>query len=86
VTFEIAKRMEVPKTFLVANRVPSELDSDYFRTKLEETYKVPIIGILPFSYGLMLAQSKEIYCFTSPKDPFSLATRTAAEYILKNTK
>ena len=86
VTFEIAKRMEVPKTFLVANRVPSELDSDYFRTKLEETYKVPIIGILPFSYGLMMAQSKEVYCFTSPKDPFSLATRTAAEYILKNTK
>ncbi len=86
VTFEIAKRMEVPKVFLVANRVPQELDPGDLKTKLEETYKVPIIGVLPFSYGLMMAQSKEIYCFTSPRDPFSVATRNAAEYILKNAK
>jgi MinD-like ATPase involved in chromosome partitioning or flagellar assembly len=86
VTFEIAKRMEVPRTFLVANRVPAELDSEQFRSKLEETYKVPVIGLLPFSYGLMMAQSKEIYCFTSPNDPFSVAVRNAAEHIVKSTQ
>jgi len=86
VTFEIAKRMEVPKAFLVANRVPPELDSDHFKATLEETYKMPIIGILPFSYGLMMAQSRSVYCFTSPNDPFSVATRAMAQKILNSTK
>jgi len=78
--------MEVPKIFLVANRVPPELDSAQFKTILEETYKVPIIGILPFSYGLMMAQSKEVYSYTSPGDLFSVAVRAAAEYILRNAR
>lgn len=86
VTFEIAKRMEVPRTFLVANRIPPELDSEQFKSKLEETYKVPVIGLLPFSYGLMMAQSRHVYCFTSPNDRFSVATRNVAEYILKSAK
>jgi len=85
VTFEIAKRMEVPRTFLIANRVPPDLDSNQFKTKLEQTYKVPIIGVLPFSYGLMMAQSKQVYCFTSPSDPFSVAVKGAAERIIRSS-
>jgi MinD-like ATPase involved in chromosome partitioning or flagellar assembly len=84
VTFEIARRMEVPRTLLIANRVPPELDMDQLSAKLEKTYKVPVIGVLPFSYGLMMAQSKQVYCFASPNDPFSLATKAAAEKILKS--
>lgn len=86
VTFEIAKRMEVPRTFLIANRVPPDLDSKQFKTKLEETYRVPIIGVLPFSYGLMMAQSKQVYCFSSPRDPFSVAIKAAAEKILQSSR
>jgi MinD-like ATPase involved in chromosome partitioning or flagellar assembly len=86
VTFEIAKRMEVPRTLLIANRVPAELNSEQFRSKLEEIYGVPVIGLVPFSYGLMMAQSKEIYCFTSPNDQFSVAVRDAAERIVKSVK
>jgi MinD-like ATPase involved in chromosome partitioning or flagellar assembly len=86
VTFEIAKRMEVPRTFLVANRVPPDLDAAHLRMKLEETYKIPVLGVLPFSYGLMMAQSKQVYCFSSPNDPFSVAARATAEQILKSTK
>ncbi len=86
VTFEIAKRMEVPRTFLIANRVPPDLDSNQFEMKLNETYKVPIIGVLPFSYGLMMAQSKQIYCFASPSDPFSVAIKAAAGKILQSSR
>ena len=84
VTFEIARRMEVPQTLLIANRVPPELDMGQLSAKLEKTYKVPVIGVLPFSYGLMMAQSKQVYSFTSPNDPFSLATKATAEKILKS--
>lgn len=84
VTFEIARRMEVPQTLLIANRVPPELDMDQLSAKLEKTYKVPVIGVLPFSYGLMMAQSKQVYSFASPNDPFSLATKATAEKILKS--
>jgi len=86
VTFEIARRMEVPRTFLLANRVPPELDSNKLKIRLEETYKVPILGVLPFSYGLMMTQSRQVYCFTCPSDPFSAATRAMAEKILDSIK
>jgi hypothetical protein len=32
----------------------------------------------------MMAQSKQVYSFASPNDPFSLATKAAAEKILKS--
>ena len=86
VTFEIAKRMEVPRTFLIANRVPPDLDLEQFKTKLEQTYRVPILGVLPFSYGLMMAQSKQVYCFSSPRDPFSVAVKAVAEKILQSQR
>src|SRR5208337_1481521 len=47
VTFEIARRMEVPRTLLIANRVPPELDMDQLSAELEKAYKVPVIGVLP---------------------------------------
>lgn len=84
VTFEIARRMEVPRIILIANRVPQELNMDELAAKLEKTYKVPVIGVLPFSYGLMMTQSKQVYCFASPNDPYSLAVTAASEKILKS--
>ena len=84
VTFEIARRMEVPKTFLIANRVPSELDTEQLASMLEETYKVSVVGVFPFSYGLMMAQSKQVYSFAHPNDPFSVAIKATAEKILKS--
>jgi len=86
VTFEIARRMEVPRTFLIANRVPPELDIEHFGERLEKTYRVPVIGVLPFSYGLMMAQSKQVYCFSSPSDPFSVAIKAAAERIVQSSR
>jgi MinD-like ATPase involved in chromosome partitioning or flagellar assembly len=84
VTFEIARRMEVPKAFLIANRVPSELDMEQLAARLEKIYKASVIGVFPFSYGLMMAQSKQVYSFTYPNDPFSLAIKATAEKILKS--
>jgi len=81
ITLEIAKRMEVPQIYLIANRVPPEFDAESFKRNLEKTYRVPVIGILPFSYRFMLAQSKDVYCFTSPTDPFSVGIKKIAEKI-----
>ena len=86
VTFEIARRMEIPRTFLIANRVPPELDIEHLGERLEKTYRVPVIGVLPFSYGLMIAQSKEVYSFSSPSDPFSVAIKAAAQKILQSSR
>ena len=86
ITFEIAKRMEVPQTFLVANRVPQEFDMETFRKNLEKTYNHQVMGILPFSYALMNSQSKELFCYTSPDDPFSVEMRTIAEKIRAYTE
>jgi len=83
ITLEIVKRIGVPKTFLVA-RVQPELDPESFRGNLEKIYGLPVIGVLPFSYGLMMSQSKTICCHTSANDPFSTATRTVAGKLLEN--
>jgi MinD-like ATPase involved in chromosome partitioning or flagellar assembly len=86
ITLEIAKRMEVMRTFLIANRVPQEFDMETFRKNLEKTYNHRVMGILPFSYALMTSQSKELFCYTSPDDPFSVEMRTIAEKILAYTE
>jgi MinD-like ATPase involved in chromosome partitioning or flagellar assembly len=83
VTFEIAKRMEVPRTYLVANRVPPEFDAKSYNAELEKTFQHPVLGVIPFSYGLMMAQSKQVYCFASPNDPFSIAVKAMAGMICK---
>ena len=74
ITLEIAKRIGVPKIFLIANRVPPELDPESFRGNLEKTYGLPVIGVLPFSYGLMMSQSKTICCHTSANDSIFLSS------------
>lgn len=84
ITLEVAKRIGVPKPFLIANRVPPELDPESFRGNLEKTYGLPVIGVLPFSYGLMMSQSKTICRHTSANDPFSTAARTVAGKLLEN--
>jgi len=86
ITLEIAKRMEVPQIYLIANRVPVEFDAEQLKKNLEETYRLPVIGAVPFSYGCMLAQSREVYCLASPEDPFSKALKTIAEKIVESNK
>jgi septum site-determining protein MinD len=86
ITLEIARRMEVPKMFLIANRVPPEFEIEPLKRNLEETYKLPVAGILPFSYSCMLAQSREMYSYTYPNDPFSSGLKAAAEKIMEQNK
>jgi len=84
VTLEIAKRMEVPRKFLLANRVPPELDLKDYGGRLEKTYMVPVAGVIPFSYGLMMTQSRQVFSYAHPEDPLSEAVRRTAEKILGN--
>ncbi len=72
------------ETLLIANRVPPELDAEQLEARLEKAYKVSVAGVLPFSYGLMMAQSKQVYCYAAPNDPFSLAVKATADKILKS--
>jgi len=84
ITLEISKQMDVSQTLLIANRVPQEIDSESFKKNLEETYKCPVVGVLPFSYNFMVAQSKQVHCYASPNDPFSIEMKRIAERILSN--
>lgn len=86
VALEIARKMEVPRKFLVANRVPPELNLADYGGRLEKTYAVPVVGVLPFSYGLMMTQSRQVYSFAHPADPLSVAIRETARKILSNTE
>jgi MinD-like ATPase involved in chromosome partitioning or flagellar assembly len=81
ITLEIAKRIGVPKTYLIANRVPREIKTESFKNSLEKIYNIPVVGVIPFSYNLMMNQSKSLLSLTSPKDPFSVEIRATAEKI-----
>ncbi len=58
-------------------------DPNSFEDKLKKTFKLPVIGVLPFSYCLMMAQSKDVCCFTSPDEPFSIEMKKIAGRILE---
>jgi len=51
VTLDVARRLEVPKLFLVANKAPGIFAPEELKQRVEGIYNAPIAGVLPHSEG-----------------------------------
>lgn len=78
VTVDVARRLEVPQLFLVANKVPSSVDPDALRTDLAATYDADVAGILPLSETVVESASGGLFSVTNPDEPWSVALREVA--------
>jgi MinD-like ATPase involved in chromosome partitioning or flagellar assembly len=82
VTVELARRLEVPKMYVVINKVPSGIDHEMLRQQVSELYGAKVGGILPLSSEMARLASGGIFTNRYPDHPFSIELRKVAQLLL----
>jgi septum site-determining protein MinD len=82
VTVDVAQRLKVPKLLLVINKALREYDYQDLRQQVEQTYKTPVVGIIPESEDLLRLASSGIFSLNYPRHPITQAIERVAEKIM----
>lgn len=84
VVLEVARRLGVPKTFLVANKVVSGLGRDDMRRMVHESFGAELIGCVPLSEEMASLGSRGLFCVEHPhhqitRELYDIGQRVLAE-------
>ncbi|MBV6628239.1 MAG: MinD/ParA family protein [Rivularia sp. (in: Bacteria)] len=71
VTVDVARKLEVPKMLLIVNKVLSSLNQQTLFTQIQNSYKVPVAGILPVCEEMFHLASSDIFCLRYPEHPWT---------------
>lgn len=71
VIVEVARELEVPKMLLVVNKALPDFDFDILREKVQETYQLPVAGVLPLSTEMLRLGSQGLFCLLNPDHPLT---------------
>lgn len=77
VTVDVARRLEVPTLYLVANKVPAGLVG--LREQLDEAYAAETIAVLPLSEEVVVNASGGLFSLLHPDHEWSRQVRGIAE-------
>jgi len=66
VLVDVARKLEVPHLYLVANEAISTYEPDTLRKQIEETYDAPVAAIIPLSEDVAALQSSDIFSLRFP--------------------
>lgn len=69
ITVEVARQLEVPNLMLIVNKVPTVLDCEALRARVEQTYGCPVVAVLPHSDELMAMASDGLFVNSFPSHP-----------------
>jgi septum site-determining protein MinD len=79
---EIAAKLEVPKVYLIANKVYARLDPTELRARLQEVFGHEVIGMIPLSEDFAELASGGLFIHRYPEHPISLRIRDITQRIL----
>jgi MinD-like ATPase involved in chromosome partitioning or flagellar assembly len=79
VTVSVARRLKVPQTFLIVNKVPPEYDLSDVKNKVEQAYGCQVAALLPLAVEVAQTASSQIFCTQEPDHPFSVGVRSLVE-------
>ncbi|HYY87414.1 MAG TPA: MinD/ParA family protein [Chloroflexota bacterium] len=71
VTVEVARKLGVPRMFLVVNKVPAVFDPDEVKTRVEQTYQCEVAAVLPHSDEMMALASRGVFAAHHPDHPMT---------------
>lgn len=66
VTVDVARKLDVPKMMMLVNKVPSTLDFDDVRERVQQTYNAPVGAVLPHADEMMTLASSGIFSLQYP--------------------
>jgi MinD-like ATPase involved in chromosome partitioning or flagellar assembly len=78
---EIANRLDVGCILLVPNMVPTSVNFDEVKAKVEETYHCEVGSVLPYSEDIMALANSEIFVLRYPNHPITQSLKHLAEEI-----
>jgi MinD-like ATPase involved in chromosome partitioning or flagellar assembly len=71
VTVELARKLDVPKMYLLVNKVPPGTDIQGLQQQVESIYRVPVLAAFPLNMEMLHVASSGICCLRYPDHPFS---------------
>ncbi len=71
VTVELARKLDVPKMYLLVNKVPAGTDIQGLQQQVESIYRVPMLAAFPLNMEMLHVASGGIFCLRYPDHPFS---------------
>ena len=84
VTVDVSLGLDVPSLYLVVNKaLTSRYDPESIRQQVNQTFGVPVAGVLPLSEDLVDLGSKDIFSLREPDHPWSKELRKIAQIVLE---
>ncbi len=82
VTVEVARKLDVPRMYIVVNKVPPVFNFDEVKSRVEQTYNCEVAAVLPHSDEMMALASAGIFALRFPDHSVtSLYKQIAAKLI-----
>ncbi len=81
VTVDVAKKLDVPKLLMLVNKVPSTLDPEDVRIRVEQTYGAKVAAVLPHSDEMMSLASSGIFSIRFPDSPVTKGLRSLVDQL-----
>ncbi len=78
VAVDVARRLGVPRMYLVINKAPTTVDFNGLKTHAEQVYNCKVAAILPHSDDLMLLAGLEVFALKYPDHPLTAGYREIA--------
>lgn len=82
VTVEVARKLEVPRMYLVVNKVPAVYDSAVVKAKVEDAYHAQVAAVLSHSDELMALASSGIFSLKYPDNPVTAGLKRLAATLM----
>lgn len=86
VTVDVARRLKVPNLFLIVNKILPEYNFEQIRQKVEATYNVPVLGILPDSADIQRLASQGIFAIKYSDQSISQIMQQMATQLTSKTE
>lgn len=67
VTVEVARKLDVPRMYIVVNKVPPVFNFDEVKSRVEQTYNCEVAAVLPHSDEMMALASAGIFALRFPE-------------------
>ncbi|HSD82447.1 MAG TPA: MinD/ParA family protein [Anaerolineae bacterium] len=85
VTIDVARRLKVPETYLVVNKVPEGYSLADVKEKVVRAYGCQVAALLPLAIEVAQAASSEVFCLKNPTHPFSVGLQETAGLLLNSS-
>ena len=82
VLLEVARRLSVPRIYIVGNKVARSLDIDLVRKQIEDTFQKPVLGLLPLTDEFAALGSRGLFSGKHPDHPVSREMRIVLRKLL----